>query len=313
MATVKCAFVALVAVVGVALAPAGGARPAAGTLSGTIVFVRFSPLVRHPRIYSLALAGGAAKPVQLPVLAAQGPALSPDGRELAFIAGTNPPNTTDVAGADALYSSRADGSGARRLTVGRLHVAAPTWSPDGKRIAFVRSAAKGHDSALAAVGVDHGRAVRLTHGNIDIEPSWAPDGRTIAFARIDAKTYQSGIWLVRADGSGLRRILPRFRNATEPVWSPDGARLLVEDGRALYSIRPDGGARRTIVRLTADANGNLEDPLAAWSPDGKWVVFCELRPGSFRRSDIWVVGADGRGLQRLTRSPQLDTDPSWAP
>ena len=111
----------------------------------------------------------------------------------------------------------------------------------------------------------------------------------------------------------FRRIQACFRNATEPVWSPDGGRLLVEDGRALYSIRPDGGGRRTIMRLSADSKGNLEDPLAGWSPDGRWVVFCQFRPGSVRSSDIWVVGADGKGLHRLTRSQELDTDPSWAP
>ena len=136
---------------------------------------------------------------------------------------------------------------------------------------------------------------------MEVGPAWGPDGRTIAVRRSDTGTYQSGIWLVRADGSGPHRILAGFGNATEPVWSPDGGRLLVEDGQALYSVRPNGGGRRTIVRLSADSKGNLEDPLAGVSPDGRWAVFRQFRPGSVPRSDIWGVGPHGQGRPRVAR------------
>jgi TolB protein len=146
-----------------------------------------------------------------------------------------------------------------------------------------------------------------------LEPSWSPDGRTIAFARVNPKSYQSGIWLVRPDGSRLRRILIGVKNATDPVWSPDGTHLLVEDGRTLYRVRPDGSGLRRIAQLSGDARGAIEDPQPAWSPDGRSIVFCQMRVGALGRSDLWTVRSDGTGLRRLTRAPELDRDPTWGP
>lgn len=289
------------------LVAGAGAAPSAGK----IAFVRFTAKSGHPRIYTVSPNGGAPKLLRLPVAAAQAPAWSPGGRLLAFVAGRNVPPQRDITVGDELYVSNASGSGVRRLTRDPAHEGGPAWSRDGKRIVFVRMPMAGNRSALWIVGVDGRGTRRLTRGGIDLEPSWSRGG-WIAFLRINPRTYQSGIWLVRPDGSDLHRILSSFRNLTNPVWSPDATRLLVQKGRTLATIRPDGRGRRTITTLTVDAMGNLEDPQPAWSPDGNWLVFSQLRSGSLGRSDIWVVGADGKSLHRLTRSPELDTDPSWA-
>jgi TolB protein len=292
-----------------------GVEGAAGRTapSGTIAFVRFSIRIGHPRIFTIEVGDSRAHRLPLPVPAAEGPAWSRDGRRLVFIGGTNRAGERDISGNDALYVSSADGSHTRRVTSGRWREAGPAWSPDSRRIVFTRAAVRGSGSSLWTVAASGGRARRLTYGNVDLEPSWSPDGRWIAFLRVDARTYQSALWTVRPDGSGLHRILPGLKNGSEPVWSPRGDRLLLEDGRSLFTVRPDGGHRMIVTDLAADAQGNLEDPQASWSPDGKWVAFAQFRSGAVGGSDIWLVGADGLGSRRLVRAPEVDSDPTWRP
>lgn len=289
------------------------AAPAIGLPLGRIAFVRFSAENGHPRIFTVGPGAGAPRALPLGVAAATGPVWSRDGRRLAFIGGSNTPGSSDLTGADYLYVWSGGGSRARPLTQGGARIGGAAWSADGKRLVYARSAVTGNLSSLWIVGVGGGKSRRLTTGATDLQPSWSRDGRSIAFTRVDAATYRSGIWLVGPDGHGLRRILARIKNATEPVWSPDGRRLLVEDGRVLYSVRADGSGLRRITALAADAQNAVEDPQAAWSPDGRWIVFCQRRAGATGRSDLWIARSDGRGLRRLTRSPELDRDPSWTP
>jgi len=300
------AAVTLVTLAG-ASAPAGSAP----TDTRQVAFVRFDAHSGRLRIFTAGLSGGAPRALSLPAPDAQSPAWSPDGSMLAFVGGTGARDARYVAGEVDLYVAASDGRRARRLTDDHAQETAPAWSPDGKRLVFVRPARTGNRSSLWRVGADRRGARRLTFGNVDLEPSWSPRGDRIVFVRI-TPSFESGIWEIRADGSGLRRILPGLQGATDPVWSPDGSKLLLTDGRTLFTIRPDGGGRRTVAELTADARDGREDPQPAWSSDG-WIVFCQLRRAALQRSDIWAVRPNGRGLRRLTFSPTLDTDPSARP
>jgi TolB protein len=307
-------FVWWVALAGVAAVAswAAGARGAA-PLQGEIAFVRYTGAGGHPQLFSVAAGGGVPRRLTIPLAAVEGPVWSPRGGLLAVVGGSNPSGSSQLAGTDYLYVWRPGSARVRPLTPRGFRVSGPAWSPDGKRIAFTRSARSSNHSSLWTVAAGGGPARRVAAGGITIQPSWSRDRRSIAFVRIDPANYQSGVWLVRPDGRGLKRILAGVRNATEPVWSPDGARLLVEDGRALFTVRPDGTELKQIVRLSADAQGAVEDPQAAWSPDGKWIVFCQARAAAVGRSDLWVVKGDGSGLRRLTHSPEIDRDPTWGP
>jgi TolB protein len=302
---------AALALAGVLVGTGSGAAQGSNDPGGVIAFVRYTVAIGHPRIYTIASEGGRARRLPLPFTAVAEPTWSRDGSKLAFVSGRNRSGEPDLSGFDDLFVANADGSAPRRLTGRRVQVGQPTWSPDGRAIAYVRSARTANRSALWALDVATGRSRRLTTGRLDIEPSWSPDGKRIVFVRIDTTTYAAAVWQVRPDGTGARPLGRRFRGVTDPVWSPDGRRLLAEDGRALFTLPLSPGPRRAVVRLAADARGAREDPQPAWSPDGRRIVFCQFRDGLVGRSDVWTVGADGRGLKRITGSPGRDGDPSW--
>ena len=86
--------------------------------------------------------------------------------------------------------------------------ATPSWSPDGRRIAFHRRSA-----VLDVVNADGSGQQNLTSGSY---PAWSPDGRRIAFVRADNK-HHVGVYVMNADGTEQRRL---GRYGTDPRWSP---------------------------------------------------------------------------------------------
>jgi Tol biopolymer transport system component len=254
-----------------ATAVAAGAMPSAGATAPRpgIVFARLGPRVDWPLLY---VASGSGRIRRLPLGApgASGPAPSPDGTRLAFVGGRPGRDASDLTNGVDLYVAAADGRRAQRLTRTAANEAAPSWSPSGRQIAFVRYGA-GNGSSLWVVGANGRRPRRLTAGPTDIQPAWSPRGSEIAFVRI-SRSYESQIWVVRPDGSHAHRILVHLVAATDPQWSADGKTLLLSDGETLFTVRTNGSAPRVLVTLTTDARGGLEDPQPSWSHDGRGIA-----------------------------------------
>jgi Tol biopolymer transport system component len=108
------------------------------------------------------------------------------------------------------------------------------------------------------------------------------------------------IYVVQADGSGLRNLTPKpVGTYVAPAWSPDGRKIVFvsdRDGNSeIYVMNANGSGQRSLTRNPAyDA-----DP--AWSPDGRKLAFVSNRDGSY---GIYVMNADGSGQRRLAqRSP----------
>jgi Tol biopolymer transport system component len=144
------------------------------------------------------------------------PAWSPDGSRIAFVRW--PDQSNDLYTGAEIYVVAADGGRSRRVTASRPESSgdfAPVWSPDGRRIAFVR-ASEEDVTDVYVVNRDGSGLRRLTHDGDASEPAWSPDGRSIAFTGRDADLY-----VVDADGAGLRRLrkTPRFMEGG-PVWAP---------------------------------------------------------------------------------------------
>ena len=136
----------------------------------------------------------------------------------------------------------ADGRGRQNLTRTAAAESELALSPDGRRIAYVRSEGTRPRAQIWVMNVDGSDQRRLTSGGDgEFWPQWSPDGRRLAYMVWDdsACTPVSGsgcavpdVWTVDADGSGQRKVLD---SAFQPRWSPDGSKLLFQR----YDANPD--------------------------------------------------------------------------
>ena len=242
----------------------------------------------------------------------QAPAWSHDGRTIVFVSWRD--------GNGEVYAMDADGNGARNLTQHPAKDVHPAWSPDGRRIAF--ASRRDGNSEIYVMNADGSGKRNLTRSRAsDDFPTWSPDGRRIAFLRVRVHSptlppgpgvhrwYTYQLYVVNADGSGLRRLT---RNPTEKyplVWSPDARTIYF--GRYLVSADGSGARRLPYKALTA----------AVWSPDGRRIAFARKPPRCRRpgppcyssHTDIYVMNADGSGTRKLTHNARYNAEPAWSP
>ena len=214
---------------------------------------------------------------------------------------------SDRDGDHEIYVMNADGTGVTRLTNNQRDNYGPSWSPDGRRIAFV-STRDGNDEIYVMDAGGSGQ-VRLTDDSAwDYAPIWSPDGRRIAFTRQDDN---DAIYAINADGSGLTLLTDNqddYQDDQSPIWSPDGRRIAFTSSRdgngEIYLMNADGSGQ---TRLT---DNPALDYAPVWSPDGRRVAFTSKRDDNY---EIYVMNADGSGQTRLTDNPARDWNPIWSP
>jgi Tol biopolymer transport system component len=205
----------------------------------------------------------------------------------------------DSAGWD-LFTMRADGTGVERLTVlpdPRSPFSAPEWSADGTQIVFTSPSPSSRLGQVYRIDADGSGLTQLTHGiHIDADSaSWSPDGSKIVLKR--AASAQYAIWVMNADGSGLKRLTSELYDNSDPTFTPDGKHILYASKRggssAIWIMNADGSDQR---RLTP---AGLEAASPDVSPDGSHVVFGQGGDPS-NPASIYTMGIDGSGITRLT-------------
>jgi Tol biopolymer transport system component len=219
-----------------------------------------------------------------------------------------------------IWKASADGSRRVRLLRrkgGYESAREPDWSPDGRRIVFVRTLAQRAGpsrSTLWTMNADGSRLDLLLGGAlIKSDPSWSPDGTRIMF------NNGRRLFVVRADGTGLRRLGDSTIAVRDARWAPDGRGLAFTSvsGKSLMTLDLTSGRIRALARLKE--NFGFAPRAIAWSADGRslavGVQYCcdEPRRTSSPESHVELVRvSDGRRRVVFDRASIINgLDWSW--
>ncbi len=210
------------------------------------------------------------------------PAFSPDGSKLAFARGQNSESAD-------LYLADANGGNPRRLTIDQSNIRGLAWA-NGNDLVFAST--RGNGIRLYRIAVNGGspREVMGT-GNQSRYPAISPAAHRLAYTDSPMVTSVWRAPLGAGAAGGERPILRSGGRESLPSYSPDGKRIAnVSDQSGFDEIwvsDADGGNR---IELT-DSRASDEHPQfgrAAWSPDGKWLLFDRRTDGS---TEVWKMQA----------------------
>jgi len=217
--------------------------------------------------------------------------------------------------AQGLFLRDTNGSLRRLTTATNARDVYPSWSHDGKRIAFLRMSgdlASGTGRILVAKsdGSDEHQVGHVVAAAAQI--GWSPGDDSLVFSG-----PKGGIWTVGADGTGSKQIYAEGLDAT---WSAGGRIVVSRPAHGLMSMNADGSDVRELVHPAQPPRALLPDSYLrpAWSPDGKRIAYVRRvwlpSKDLLYPTTIEIMNADGTGQKTLTKVfDESGTTFSWSP
>lgn len=214
-----------------------------------------------------------------------------------------------------LFVINADGTGLRQLTHNNRPDYDPTWSPDGKQVAFVRDRGLKGESVMiiSASGGPAKPFFRNCSGAYD--PQWSPDGEWIAF-EMDVGEDGSDVDAHSVSGHDVKWIAWAESNSTNgnPAWSPDGTQIAYVESYEFGEIYitpfdHNSGGNDQLVATTESVWGNELD----WSPDGSSLLYSDVSAEIGSTWDIYVVPVTGGSPVRVIGTGSEEFAGEWSP
>ena len=289
------------------------ARPAAWFPDGTHLLATWVEGPRKPSsIWQLSVVGGEASRL---IDEGRSPSISPDGSQIAFLAG---PETSQE-----VWLAQSDGQKARRVWrsdgtfIGQI-----AWSPNLKRIAYVSGKYRHDwyaDTRIETLNLaDEKRTVVLRQTGLGPGLVWTPDDRLLFSLQEPSPSQDdSNIWSIPIDEASGTASGARQRVTSAPGYVGDMTRST--DGRRLslakYTLQPDvylSELKNPGLRLTTPRRLTLDDRVDfpyAWTPDSKTVIFASDRDGPYHifkqatdrtEPELLVGGSADATLPRLS-------------
>ena len=211
---------------------------------------------------------------------------------------------TKRGGQFTLWIADADGENAQPALNSPEPIISPSWSPNGKELAYVSFETR--KPVVYVHSVSNGkRRVLANFKGSNSAPAWAPDGRSLAVTL--SREGGSQIYLIPAAGGEPQRLTQSSSIDTEPAFSPDGSAIYFVSDRGgspqIYRTPSRGGP---VQRVTFNGNYNISPNLSA---DGRWMAYVSRVGGQFK---VHLMDLQTEKVVSLTETA-ADERPSFAP